>query len=122
MTNIPSDEEFERASQLMEMRSRGLDEVRESVKRYFAVQCPLNEVFILPQRDVDFRSYVFFEKNDDIENGKRNRVVQSIEDFVYQELERVGRGKREKLSVVFEWDFYENVVANFEGDYFLRLR
>ena len=66
--------------------------------------------------------FIFFEKEDDIEQCKEKGVVRQIEDFIFSELERLGRGKREDITVAFEWDSNENVEANFNGDYFQRLR
>ena len=63
MNDIPSDEEFERASRQMEESSLNLDKIRVLFKQHFKNRCPLHEFYILPQRDVKFRCYVFFEKN-----------------------------------------------------------
>lgn len=122
MTNIPSDEEFARAKRLMAKESRNLDRVSENVKKRFKMQCPLHNIYILSQRDVDFRTYVFFKEDKDIEACRRSGVVQDLIDSVYEELERAGRGKRGEITVDFEFDSDENVDRNFEGDYFLRLR
>lgn len=122
MTNIPSDDEFARASQLMRQRSANLDQVRGSVKKAFMDLCPMHDFYILPQRDVNFRAYVFFENETDITKCERDGTVQQIEEFVYRELERVGRGGGGEVSVAFEVDSHERVVSEFEGNYFLRLR
>jgi hypothetical protein len=121
-TNIPTDEEFARADRLDQERSRNLDNVCEAVKQHFMGVCPLHNVYILWQQDVDFRAYVFFEKDKDIKACKDSGVIRDMIDFVYDELERAGRGKRGAITVGFEFDSDENVVANYEGDYLLRLR
>ena len=59
MTNVPSDEDFERAKRLDREDSRGLEQVSENVTRRFKDRCPLHAFCILSQRDVDFRAYVF---------------------------------------------------------------
>ncbi len=122
MNSIPSDEDFARADRLMEERSRNLDKISESVKQRFTLICALHNCYILSQRDVDFRAYVFFEEDKDIKACENSGICQEIEDLVYAELERVGRGKKGDITVAFEFDSDENVTANFEGDYFLRLR
>jgi hypothetical protein len=122
MTNIPTDAEFKRASRLMAERSRNLDEIRVSFIHHFSTTHPLHDFYILPQRDVNFRTYIFFEKNSDIEKYKNNGGLQVFEDFIFSELERVGRGRREEITVAFELDSNENIETNFEGDYLLRLR
>lgn len=99
-----------------------LDAVRDAVRREFGARCPLHEFFILDQRDVDFRAYVFFKRENDLTSSEGSGIREELVDFVYAELERVGRGKRGATRVAFEFDSDENVKANFEGDYFLRLR
>ena len=66
--------------------------------------------------------YVFYKKDNDIQVCRDNGVSQKVEDFVYVELEKHGRGKKENIKASFEFDSDENVAANYEGDYFLRLR
>lgn len=84
--------------------------------------CPLHNVYILWQRDVDFRAYVFFKMDHDIQECKINGITTAIEDAVYEELARYGRGKRADIVVAFEFDSDENVDRNFDGDYLYRLR
>ena len=122
MTDVPSDADFERAKKLARERSRNLDSVCERVKERFKAHAPLYKVHILPQRDVDFRAYIFYRENGEIEMCEKNGVSQQIRDSIYAELERAGRGCRGEITVAFEFDSDENVEANFEGDYFLRLR
>ncbi|HZZ70955.1 MAG TPA: hypothetical protein VFE24_01805 [Pirellulales bacterium] len=74
------------------------------------------------KQHVDFRTYVFFEKDEDIKACQGNGVIRDMIGFVYDELERAGRGKRGEITVGFEFDSDENVAAKFEGDYLLRLR
>ena len=122
MTWTPSEDDIARAKRKMAERDRYLAEVCEDVKSRFKDACPLQRVYVLWQRDVDFRSYVFFTNTKDIEDCKRNGIVSAIEDAIYEELERYGKGKRGKIIVAFEWDSEENVNDNFDGDYLLRLR
>lgn len=122
MNNIPSDEELARASRYMEEESRNLDKVRENVKQRFIGIYPLYDFYILDQIDVDFRAYVFFKEDKDIQACESSGVLQALMNCVYEELEFAGRGKREDITVAFEFDSDENVTANYEGDYFLRLR
>ena len=121
MTNIPSDEDFARANKLDDEEWRGLDAVNARVEKAFKHRCPLHYFYLMPQRQ-NFRAYVFFNQDKNIEECKSSGIAQEIIDFVYEELERAGRGKRDEIEVAFEFDSDENVTANFEGDYFLRLR
>jgi len=121
MTKIPSDEDFERARNLMRERYRNLDNVSENIIHHFKSVCPLHDFYILPQRDVSFRAYVFFEKDINIQESKNIGLNQKIIDLVYSELELAGRGKRDEITVAFEFDSDENVKAKYGGDYHSRL-
>ena len=122
MSNIPSDEDFARAKRLMREESRNLDMVSENVKQHFQRICPLQDVCLFPERG-NFRACVFFRQDSDLEACMRNGVTQQIEDFVYAELDRAGRGKKGKIRIAFEFDSDERVNAEFDGDYYnCRLR
>jgi hypothetical protein len=71
---------------------------------------------------VDFRAYVFFQRDSDVAVAQQNGLADQIVDFVYEALERVGRGRRSEIKVAFEFDSHERVVTQFEGNYWLRLR
>jgi len=122
MSKIPSDEELDRASRMMEQQFRNLEVVKSNVVELFKSKCPLYDFLILPQGDDGFRAYVFLESDKDVAEYRENGIVDEMKAFVLEELERVGRGKREEITVVFELDSDENVKAKYEGDYFLRLR
>jgi hypothetical protein len=119
---IPSDEDFARADKWMAERDRHLTQVCENVKQRFMSKCPLHNVYVLWQRDVDFRAYIFFKTDADVTLCKDNGTTTLLEDAVYEELERFGRGKRGDIVVAFEYDSDENVDKNYDGDYLLRLR
>lgn len=121
-SRIPTADEFRRASQFMAEQSRNLENVRAAVLSQFKGISPLYAFHILDQSDVDFRAYVFFVTNRDIEACQQSGISQQIEDCVYEELERAGRGRKGDIRVAFEFDSDENVIANYEGNYFLRLR
>ncbi len=122
MNRIPSDEELDRASNMMERQYHGLDVVKDTVVSRFKNACPLYDFHILPQGVEGFRAYVFFNTDADLQKCTKVGIVEEIKACVYEELQRVGRGKIGETTVVFELDSDENVTANFEGDYFLRLR
>jgi hypothetical protein len=122
MSDIPSDEVFTRADRLMAERDRNLGEVSANFKEKFAGRCPLYNFFLLWQRDVDFRAFIFFDRNIDIVECRENGIMDRMKDFVFEELKRVGRGERGRTSIDFEIDSNENVIKNYEGDYYLRLR
>lgn len=122
MSYIPSEEEFARAKRVMREESRNLDRVADNVERHFSSRCRLHMVYILPQRDVDFRIYIFFNTDNDLVISKQRGLTEEISTFVREELERAGRGQKESLKLAFEFDSDENVIRRFHGDYFDRLR
>lgn len=151
MSNIPSDEELERAEKLSMACWRNLNEVNDHVEQYLVSRYPLDYLHIAPEGDDYFRAQIFFKQEQDLKNcmaegdlletmdevllffktqlegvptKEVSQAVHDIIDFVYAELERADRGKRGDIRVAFELDSYENVKANphYHGDYFLRLR
>jgi hypothetical protein len=106
----------------MEERARGLDRVRDEVLAEFQQRAPLHEFYILDQRDVDYRAYVFFSRDEDLKAAHQSGLDAELIDFTYGALERAGRGRRDELKVAFEFDSHENVQRRFEGNYGLRLR
>jgi len=122
MSKIPSDEELNRASKKMDQRFSSLDAVKNNVVKHFKSKCPLYDFRILPQGDNGFRAYVFLETDCDIEECTKNGTVDELKQFVVQELTSAGKWTENKTVIAFELDSDENVTANYEGDYFLRLR
>ena len=122
MSWVPSEADLARAKRKMAERDQNLSQVCEKVKIEFMNNCPLHNVYLLWQRDVDFRAYVFFRKEKDIESCQSDGTTIAIENAVYAELERFGRGKRGEIVVDFQYDSDENVVKKYGGDYLLRLR
>lgn len=122
MNKIPTEEEFANAKVKMKERLRNLDNVRRNVFEFFKDKCNLFKVSILYQKDVNFRVYVFFNTNADLEQSKINGIRDEMIDFTFVEFERQGRGSRNEIIVEFEFDSDENVDRNYNGDYFLRLK
>ncbi len=121
-SNIPSKEYFLRAKAAMKKDDHGLSEVRESVLTKFNTE-GLHEFMILYSRKTDaFGVYVFYEKANQIIEANESGLSNEIERLVLEELERVGRGSKDIIKVNFEFDSHENVVQNYEGDCYSRLR
>jgi hypothetical protein len=122
MTKIPSDEELNRASKLMEVQFQNLDIVRQNVIRDLEQDFNLYDFRILPESKRKFRAYVFFHSNEQTLKFSKPGFAETIKAKIYEQLELNGRGTRNEISVDFEFDSDENVKANFEGNYLLRLR
>ena len=120
--SIPAEEGFERSRRLRADRQRHLFTICDNVDLRFKPVCRLCDFWLLYQRDVNFRAYVFFKSAADIEVYKASGLVDEIESFVYSELERYGRGKKSEITVAFEYDSDERVQRDYGGDYFARIR
>jgi hypothetical protein len=118
---IPTTEEFERVSRMMTERYRGLDDIREAVLKEVCKPCLLHYFYIMPQGEMEFKAYVFFVDNKGLASSEKNGVRIRIEDIIWSELERVGKGARDTICVIFEFDSDENVRKKY-GGYFNRLR
>jgi len=124
MSKIPSDEAFARAKRRMRERDRNMDHVNNAFSEYFKEICTENahDSHIIAEDDLSFRAYIFFKKVRDVQLCEESGVSSQLQQFIYDELERQGRGSRDNIVVNFEFDSDENVQANFEGDYYLRMR
>ena len=122
MSDVRSDEEFDRAAKKIRDSFHNLDVVEKTVLKHFVALCPLHELALLPgSGNHSFQLYVFYEHDKDIEDCKQSGVTQDILDDLYNELEQAGRGTRDSITVRIEVDSNENVVAKYQGDYDRRL-
>lgn len=124
MSNIPSEEDFARAKRRMRERDRNIGHVNSALRKYFLEVCPDNahDSHVIAEEDSKFRAYIFYKKDEDVQMCKENGVSSQLRQFVYDELERQGRGSKTSVAVEFEFDSDENVQSSFDGDYFLRMR
>ena len=119
--NTPSDEEFARASAALRCRARGLSEARTRLLERFKEK-GLREIFIMDRAEYKFHAFVFYETNAQIQEAAASGLSREITLALHDELEAVGRGSCDENQVAVEFDSQENVEANYEGDYYLRLR
>jgi hypothetical protein len=120
--NIPSDEEFAKASATLAKRSRGLSQVRDRILARFQGTGELHEFFVLDCSERSFRAFVFYRWERQIEEAERSGLEARIRNAVFNELENVGRGDRRAIQVDFEFDSHDNVERNYGGNYYNRLR
>lgn len=129
-----TDEDFARADRLMKERERYFAEIKDAViKRFqrpwwtgllkwFAKPCPLHSLYLFTDSTADFRAYVFLERKKDIKECQANGVCKAIEDYLYQQFERYGHGRRGEIEIAMEWDSDEAVRKEFNGNYIERLQ
>ncbi len=121
MNKIPSDEDFARADRNDAEQSKHLGTICDNFERHFRELYAFQYVVLMYQRDVDFRAYVFFKTDDELQDARRKALLPKMVEFFYQELERYGRGARPSLVIDVEFDSDENVNRRFQGDYNARL-
>jgi len=120
--NIPSEEDFAKASTALKHRSRGLSQVREKILTRFQNSSELHEFFILDSSEQSFRAYIFFHSERQIEEAEKSGLTLKIRNAVFNELEKAGRGDRSMIKVNFELDSHENIKRKYDGNYYNRLR
>ena len=99
---IPSDADFARAKAAMRERDRGLSTVSENVLAQFRDLCPdCYGFYVLWQRDVDFRAYFFVEGRGAVDRFSQSDQYKELQDRVLTELEAVGRGSRDEITIEF---------------------
>lgn len=120
--SIPSEEDFKRAENADRERNRGLSEVRDHILNCFRKN-GVQEAFIFfsPEKDT-FGAFVFYRWGRQLKEAEDSGLTSQIKDAVLDELEKVGRGSRNTISVDFKFDSHENIEQNYDGDYYNYLR
>jgi len=88
----------------------------------FSSLCNLDNIYVVPEGNFQFGIFVFFSTDRDIEDCREIGIRQSIQDVSFDEITRVGLGRRDEVTVAFEFDSDENVQKKYEGNYWFRLR
>jgi hypothetical protein len=122
MPDIPSDEDFARASRLMEEEYRNLAAVTANIDRRFQPTRVFTGIHLFVEGDTTFRAIAFLRTNLNIREWERAGLLEQLKDAVYDELEQAGRGQRPEINVIFEIESDENVQRNYKGNRDYRLR
>lgn len=101
-----------------------ISEILEVTKAEFikwadcALKVKIHAIHYIPFRDMDSEVYIFFETYSQlktaIDQGMTNAISEKFSQILYS--------KSGKLKVRMEFDCHENVVENYKGSYFFRLR
>jgi hypothetical protein len=119
--NIPSDEDFAKASAALRKRSRGLSQVRDRILERFQTSGKLHEFFILDSSEKSFTAYVFYRWERQIKKAEESGLAIKIKNAIFHELRNAGRGDRETIQLEIEFDSHESVEQYYDGDYYSRL-
>ena len=117
-SQIPTDEEFERASRWMEEQHRGLEEARQNVLHRLRGTTPLDDLYLFVEGEKKFRGIVCLTTHDEVTKCEMNGVARMITDCVREELERGGRGARDEITLAMEFDSDDK----YKGRFWRRLR
>ncbi len=119
--HISTEEDLARAKATMREKNRGFSEVRDQMIKRF-INDGLYEVYMFYDSDTDdFGAYIFYRWEKQVNEAEKSGLSSRIKDALYEELERVGRGSKDTIKVVFEFDSHETVEKNYDGNYYERL-
>ena len=79
-------------------------------------------VHFVPMFDSSLEVYVFYESDADITQYLKNGINDKVKQIFLQALTDMNYMKHFSDSITFIFDSNENVVKNYQGNYFLRLR
>lgn len=79
-------------------------------------------VHFVPMFDFSLEVYIFYAKDIDIVRNDENGITNNVRRVFCDELSDMGYMKSFGDNIKFIFDSHENVVNNYNGSYFLRLR
>ncbi len=80
------------------------------------------DIYFVPMRNFRLEVYIFYEKNEDINKNQLNGTTEQVKREFIEELSKLDYKKHFSEEVSFIFDSNENVVENYAGSYFFRLR
>lgn len=107
---IPSDEEFKQAEKKMEYRHRGISDVVKRVLYKYNKVNGLYDFYLFAYSEVTFEAFFFFSSKKWVKFAQESGFTQELIDFVFHELEKVGRGSKSDIQVNFVFDSKENIL------------
>ena len=114
-STIPSEADFTSASSEQTKRSKYLDIIVEEILKKFQSALNIDQIYILPQAQDQYRAYVFFEES---LKSEKSCLNSGFVEFVTSTLKQY---KGKQAQIFFEFDSKENVDKNF-GNYQNRMR
>lgn len=79
-------------------------------------------IHFVPMFDFSLEVYIFYENDNDILKNQTNGITDSVKKTFLKAISDMGYMQHFGDSITFIFDSHENVVKNYEGNYFLRLR
>ena len=104
----------------MAYRHRNWDDISTAARAKLSEMFDLQEFAIFPN-DCEFAAILFLRTDDELkrarENGGESKARQVLSDVI-----RPFRHECAEIRILVELDSHENVMANYDGSYFNRLR
>lgn len=75
----------------------------------------------IPPENYSLGVYIFYETDNDIINNKNNGITEESKKIFQQVISRLDYQKYFGNKIVYMFDSNENVVKNYEGNYYYRL-
>ena len=89
--------------------SKKLDELNEKVTAHFKTVFPLSSFYLYEQSRGHYMASVLFKNDKDITTCEAIGFPQKLADYVYSELDSAGLGRRETISVQFNFESSESI-------------
>lgn len=87
-----------------------------------SISVHLFAVHFVPMLDFSLEVYIFYENDKDISTNESNGISDRIKETFLNALDELSYYKCFDNSITFVFDSNENVMKNYQGSYFLRLR
>ena len=116
--NIPTDEEFARASESMSAQHRMFATIRDHVLRLFAAQAQLHDIYFFGS-ETDYEAHIFYDSEADIERCRVNGVERMLKEAICQAFAGTAKSQGSSISptLAFKFDSHENVKRRCNGNY-----
>ena len=119
--SIPTDEEFERASQHLAKLTRLDAAIRERVLSLFGGSNSFHD-FRIFSASPRYDAYVFMRHDRDLTTRNAEVLRDQVFEAVMEFLEAHGLGPRDAITLRVEIDSHERIQREFNGDYYKRFR
>ena len=99
--------------------------LKEAEKRVFnrlVGRPPIHEIHFVPHGGTLLEIYIFYPTDKDAIENEGTVLTEHVKNIFNEALSSVERGEVVGEDVRYEFDSHDNVLKNYQGNYFLRLR
>lgn len=107
----------------IEKVTEGLGELNSRIEHRIKKFCSYDMFEIFPiGEDGQTTAFLFLKTDSDVDAARSTGVLDQVLETIYEEIENLGRGTRENVSVYLDVDSMENIDKNWNGDITWRTR